>query len=97
MENKTSEQELKQLLDEGKINEEEYRQLLSAMNNPSNQEKEKQVSSEQEFNTYSWLVEFLNRQNKKIPNLLWIALVSLALMILFKIVYAYLINYINCI
>lgn len=32
MENSTSEQQLRQLLDEGKINEEEYLQLLSSMN-----------------------------------------------------------------
>ncbi|MBN1975320.1 MAG: hypothetical protein JW787_16900 [Sedimentisphaerales bacterium] len=34
MENSTSEQQLKQLLDEGKINEEEYQQLLSSINKP---------------------------------------------------------------
>ena len=79
MENLTSEQELKQLLEEGKISEEEYQQLLSAMSNKSNQEKEQQVSRETEFSAFT---------NRKIPNLLWIALVSLAFMVFIKIAYA---------
>ena len=86
--NTTSEQELLKMRDEGKISEEEYEQLLSAMRNKSNPEKELQLSSGSEFNTCSRLAEFLNKQNKKIPNLLWIALVSLAAMVLIKIAYA---------
>ena len=52
MEITSSEQQLKQLLDEGKINEEQYEQLLSAMNNPSNQEKENQTTTEPEFRAF---------------------------------------------
>ena len=107
-------------------------QLLSAMSNTSNTEKDNQVSNEPEFRAFrkrvltgcmiigllglpigfalnlpyvwimcilglvgssiklsrikdSWLTEILNRQNRKIPNLLWIALVSGAIMVLIKI------------
>ncbi len=52
MENVSSEQQLKQLLDEGKINEEEYQQLFSAMQKPSTPEIEKQKSNEPEFMAY---------------------------------------------
>lgn len=52
MENSTSEQQLKQLLDEGKINESEFQELLSAMQKPSTTEIEKQKSNEPEFMAY---------------------------------------------
>ncbi|MBN2591217.1 MAG: hypothetical protein JXA96_15240 [Sedimentisphaerales bacterium] len=52
METQTSEQQLDQLLKEGKINEEEYKQLHSAMNNSSDEVIEKQVSSEPEFKAF---------------------------------------------
>ena len=52
MENLTSEQKLDQLLKQGKINEDEYKQLISAMSNNSNPEKEQQVSSEPEFRAF---------------------------------------------
>ena len=73
MENITSEQELKQLLQEGQINEEEYQQLLSAMDKKTSE------------NSFSVIKD--NYIKRNIPNLLWIALVSLALMILLKIAY----------
>ncbi|MBN1975319.1 MAG: hypothetical protein JW787_16895 [Sedimentisphaerales bacterium] len=50
--NTTSEQELLKMRDEGKINESEYQQLLSAMQKPSIEEIEKQKSNEPEFKAF---------------------------------------------
>jgi hypothetical protein len=73
MENLTSEQELQQLLDEGKISEDEYKQLHSAMNKPN---------TEEAFVNWKEAI-----RHRKVPGVLWIALISLALMVLMKLAY----------
>ncbi|MEJ2704939.1 MAG: hypothetical protein P8Z79_21080 [Sedimentisphaerales bacterium] len=73
MENITSEQELKQLLEEGRISEEEYKQLHSAMNKPNTKEA-----------FLDWKEAIRHR---KVPSVLWIALVSLGLMVFMKLAY----------
>lgn len=80
----SSEEELLQLRDEGKISEDEYQELLAAMKKPSAREQKTSGSSVSDFATSIGLPGHEN-----IPGILWIALISLGLMVLGKLLFVF--------
>ncbi|MBN2128718.1 MAG: hypothetical protein JW741_04450 [Sedimentisphaerales bacterium] len=82
--NASSEQELLQLRNEGKITETEYHELLAAMRRPPAPDE---ALSDASKSCSAPQIEMLGRRG--IPPVLWIALVSLALMVLGKVLFAF--------
>jgi len=79
----SSEEELLQLRNDGKITEGEYQDLLEAMK--ESQKKNARLDASDEFEPgYSGLTT--QKTERQIPGVLWIALVSLGIMVLLKIV-----------
>ena len=78
--NISSEQELLELRNQGKISEAEYGELLAAMRKPT---PDKRPISDR-----TGIAGYLERQSrrKQIPGVLWIGLVSLGIMVLLKLV-----------
>jgi hypothetical protein len=82
--NVSSEEELLQLRDEGKISEDEYQELLAAMKKPSARE---QKTSGWANSGSAGLIGLPGSKN--VPGILWVALISLGLMILGKLLFAF--------
>jgi len=80
--NVSSEEELRRLRDAGKITEKEYQELLAAMRKP--------LSDKKPILEKTGIAACLKRVsgNKRIPGVLWIALISLGVMVLLKLVAA---------
>ena len=76
----SSEEELLELRNQGKISEAEYGELLAAMRKPT---PDKRPISDR-----TGIAVYLERQSrrKQIPGVLWIGLVSLGIMVLLKLV-----------
>jgi len=82
--NASSEQELLQLRNEGKITETEYQELLAAVKKPPASDQDLQDRS---HSCSASPLRMLERGN--IPPVLWIGLVSLALMVVGKVLGAF--------
>lgn len=82
--NPSSEEELLQLRNEGKISEAEYQELLAAMSKPPAAEEK---ASDSPMSCSAALKSLPGYEN--VPGVLWVALISLALMVLGKFLAAF--------
>lgn len=80
----SSEEELLRLRDEGKISEAEYQDLLAAIR--KSRPSEREVPDKSNFFTF-W--SKTRRTEKEIPGPLWIALISLSVMVVLKVLFAF--------
>lgn len=82
--NISSEEELLQLRNDGKISEAEYQDLLAAIRKPRPGETEAPDRSD----SWTFWPKTL-RTEKEIPGPLWIALISLAVMVVLKVLFVF--------
>jgi hypothetical protein len=83
--NASSEQKLLQLRNEGKITEAEYQELLAVMKKPPAPDEGLPADASDSCSTLQ--PEMPEREN--IPPVLWIGLISLALMVIGKVLFAF--------
>ena len=83
----SSEEELLRLRDEGKISDAEYQDLLAAIR--KSRPSEREVPDKSNSCTF-WLKTRL--MEKKIPGPLWIALISLSVMVVLKVLFAFMVG-----
>jgi hypothetical protein len=82
--NISSEEELLELRNDGKISEAEYQDLLAAIR--KSQPNEREVPDKSNFFTF-WLQTRITE--KEIPGPLWIALISLSVMVVMKVLFVF--------
>jgi len=82
--NVSSEEELLKLRQEGKISEEQYKDLLAAIRKPRPSETE----TPEQSNFYT-LDSNAQRTERQIPGPLWIALISLSIMVVLKVLFVF--------